>query len=276
MSQPLATDNIRNVVLLGHAGTGKSTLLEAILFAAGKIPKMGSLQEGTLVSDFDDEEKKRKMSIHCAMGHIEIDGVKIHLLDVPGTTDFVGEARAAVQAAQAAILVIDSVDGVQIGTEKAWQFCTNNNIPRIIFVNKMDKERASYEKIMENLEASFHAHFVSMCIPIGAGESLEGVIDIIEEKAMRQKEKGSSQTIVADLTPEMKALVDKQREKLVERAAEGDDELITMFLDGQDFDESLIHRGIEEQMLANRLHPIICGSATQLVGIKELLQVVAD
>lgn len=276
MSQPLATDNIRNVVLLGHAGTGKSTLMEAILYSAGKIPKMGSVQDGTLVSDFDDEEKKRKMSIHCAMGNIEVDGVKIHILDVPGTTDFVGEARAAVQAAQAAILVIDSVDGIQIGTEKAWQYCTANNIPRIVFVNKMDKERASYAKIMEVLEAGFHAHFVSMCIPVGEGPSLEGVIDIIEEKAMKQKEKGSPQTIISDLSPEQKAIVDKEREKLVERAAEGDDELISLFLDGKEFDESLIHRGIEEQMLANRLHPIICGSAQQLVGVKELIQVVAD
>jgi len=276
MSQPLATDNIRNVVLLGHAGTGKSTLMEAILYIAGKIPKMGSLQDGTLVSDFDDEEKKRKMSIHCAMGNIEMDGVKIHLLDVPGTTDFIGEARAAVQAAQAAIIVVDSVEGIQIGTEKVWQFCANNNIPRILFVNKMDKERASYQKIMDNLESGFHAHFVSMCIPVGEGDSLEGVIDIIEEKTMKQKEKGSPQTIVSDVSADMKSLVDKEREKLVERAAEGDDELISLFLEGKEFDESLIHRGIEEQMLANRLHPIICGSALQLVGVKELLQVVAD
>jgi elongation factor G len=276
MSQPLATDNIRNVVLLGHAGTGKSTLLEAILYVAGKTQKMGSLQDGTLVSDFDDEEKKRKMSIHCAMGHFEIDGVKIHVLDVPGTTDFIGEARAAVQAAEAAIIVVDSVDGVQIGTEKAWQFCNNNNIPRILFVNKMDKERASYDKIIQNLEASFHAHFVSMCIPVGEGEKLEGVIDIIDEKMMKQKEKGSAQTVVIDLPADMKQMVDAERAKLVERAAEGDDELIALFLDGKEFDESLIHRGIEEEMLANRLHPVICGSASQIVGIKELIQVVAD
>jgi elongation factor G len=276
MSQPLATDSIRNVVLLGHAGTGKSTLLEALLFSAGKISKMGSLQEGNLVSDFDDEEKKRKMSVHCAMGHFEIDGVTINILDVPGTTDFVGEARAAVQAADAAILVVDAVDGVQIGTEKAWQFLNNNNIPRIIFVNKMDRERASYQKIIDNLEASFHAHLVSLCIPIGEAETLEGVVDIIEEKSLRQKVKGNPETVIADVSADMKALVHSQREKLVEVAAEGDDELVSMFLDGKDFDESLIHRGIEEQMIANRLHPVICGSASQFIGIKELLQVVVD
>lgn len=276
MSQPLATDNVRNVVLLGHAGTGKSTLMEAILYVAGKIPKMGSLNEGNLVSDFDDEEKKRKMSIHCTMGHLELDGVKIHVLDVPGTTDFIGEARAAVQAAEAAILVIDSVDGVQIGTEKAWQFLNNNNIPRVIFVNKMDKDRASYTKIIENLESSFHAHLVSLCIPIGEGATLEGVIDIIDEKAMKQKAKGSSETVVGEVPADLKSLVHSERGKLAEIAAEGDDELISMFLDGKEFDESLIHRGIEEQMLENKIHPIVCGSALQCVGVKELLQVIAD
>ena len=224
MSQPLATDNIRNVVLLGHAGTGKSTLFEAMLFAAGKTKKMGSLADGNLVSDFDDEEKKRKMSIHCAMGHFDIDGTRIHVLDVPGMTDFVGEARAAVQAAEAAILVIDSVDGVQIGTEKIWQYLNEHNIPRIIFVNKMDKDRASYAKIIENLEASFHAHLVSLCIPIGEGEKLEGVIDILDEKAMRPKALGSRETVISDLPADMKALVQAQRGKLAEIAAEGDDE----------------------------------------------------
>ena len=276
MSQPLATDNIRNVVLLGHAGTGKSTLFEAMLHVAGKTKKMGSLAEGTLVSDFDDEEKKRKMSIHCAAGQFESDGVKITVLDVPGMTDFVGEARAAVQAAEAAILVVDAVEGIQIGTEKAWQYLNEHGIPRVIFVNKMDRERASYEGIIAKLEAGFHAHLVSLCMPIGEGDKLEGVIDIIEEKALRPKAKGSPETVASDLPADMKDMVDAERAKLAERAAEGDDELISMFLEGKEFDESLIHKGIEEQMLANRLHPVICGSAQQLIGIRELISVIED
>ncbi|MGL4370209.1 MAG: elongation factor G [Spirochaetota bacterium] len=276
MSQPLSTDSIRNVVLLGHAGTGKSTLFEALLYAAGKIKKMGSLSDGTLVSDFDDEEKKRKMSIHCAMGVIDIDGVTIHLLDVPGMTDFAGEAHAAVQAAEAAILVVDPVDGVQIGTEKAWQYLNDHNIPRIIFVNKMDKERASYSGIMENLKAHLHAHPVALCMPIGEGPELSGVIDIIDEKALRPKAEGSAETSVSDLPEDMKALVHEQRVRLAETAAEGDDELISLFLEGKDFDESLIHKGIVEQMLANKLHPVIFGSASQCIGIRELLSVIED
>jgi elongation factor G len=276
MSQPLSSDSIRNVVLLGHAGTGKSTLLEAILFCSGKIPKRGTLEEGSLVSDFDDEEKKRKMSVHCAMSSVVRDGITINILDVPGTTDFVGEARAAVQAADAAILVVDAVDGVQIGTEKSWQYLNANGIPRILFVNKMDKERASYQSIIDNLESSFSAHLVSLCVPIGEGESLEGVVDIIDEVSLRQKENGSCETVRGDVPAGLKDHVHEQRGKLIERAAEGDDELVSMFLDGKDFDESLIHRGIEEQMIANRLHPVICGSALKLAGVNELLSVIAD
>jgi elongation factor G len=276
MSQPLATDNIRNVVLLGHAGTGKSTLFEAMMYVAGKTKKMGTLADGSLVSDFDDEEKKRKMSIHCAMGHFECDGVKITVLDVPGMTDFIGEARAAVQAAEAAILVVDAVDGIQIGTEKAWQYLNEHNIPRIIFINKMDRERASYENIIGHLESGFHAHLVSLCMPIGEADTFEGVIDILEEKAQRPKAKGSAETVTSELPAHMKAMVHAERTKLAERAAEGDDELISMFLDGKEFDESLIHKGIEEQMLANMLHPVICGSASQLIGIRELISVIED
>jgi elongation factor G len=276
MSQPLSSNPIRNVVLLGHAGIGKSTLLEALLFSSGKISKMGSLGEGSLVSDFDDEEKKRKMSIHCVLSSIDYNGSMINILDVPGTTDFVGEARAAVQAADAAILVVDAVDGVQIGTEKAWQYLNANNIPRIIFVNKMDKERASYQRIIDNLESSFNAHLVSMCVPIGEGEKLEGVVDIVDEAAFKPKFKGGTETVRGDVPDGLKGHVHEQREKLVERAAEGDDELVSMFLDGKDFDKALIFRGIEEQMIANRLHPVICGSALQLIGVSELLTMITD
>jgi elongation factor G len=150
MLKEYKADQIRNVAIIGHGGTGKSTVLEAMLFVGGKIDKMGSADSGTLVSDFDEDEKDKKISIKSSMGFVEFEDVKINIIDTPGTADFIGETRAALQAVEAAILVVDSVDGVQIETEKAWRFLTENNIPRIIFVNKMDKERANYSKVIEN------------------------------------------------------------------------------------------------------------------------------
>lgn len=276
MVKEYAPDKVRNVVILGHAGTGKSTLLDAILYVGKKIQKIGRNEEGTLVSDFDIEETKRNMSIHTAMGFVEIDDIKINIIDCPGLQDFIGERRAAIQAADAAILCVDSVDGVQIGTEKAWRYLSEKNIPRVIFVSKMDKERASYDKVIQNLEDSLHAHFVSLCIPMGEGEGFEGIVDIFEMHSMKPKEPGSKDIVVGDIPDNMKDHVQEQRTKLIEVAAEGDDELIEMFLEGKEFDEKLIMRGIKEQMVENKLHPIICGSAYKDMGVLNLLHVLEN
>ena len=154
MLKEYKADQIRNVAIIGHGGTGKSTLLEAMLFVGGKIDKMGSADSGTLVSDFDDDEKSKKISIKGSMGFVEFEDVKINIIDTHGTADFIGETRAALQACETAVLVVDSVDGVQIETEKAWRYLTENNIPRIIFVNKMEKERANYEKVIEKIKSA--------------------------------------------------------------------------------------------------------------------------
>lgn len=170
MLKEYKTGEIRNVAIIGHGGTGKSTLLDAMLFVSGQIDKMGNVDNGTLVSDFDDDEKEKKISIKASLGFVEFEDVKVNIIDTPGTADFVGEARSALQAVETAILVVDSVDGVQIETEKAWRYLAENNIPRIIFVNKMDKERASYDKVIENIKTSLGVNVASLCIPNGEGE----------------------------------------------------------------------------------------------------------
>ncbi len=274
MINEYSSENVRNIVILGHAGTGKSTLLDALLFAGGKINQIGSSENSTLVSDYDIEEKKKKMSVHTAMGYIEVDGMKINIIDCPGHTDLVGERRAASQVVEGAILVIDSVAGVQVGTEKAWQYLVENNVPRIIFVNKMDQERASYDNVIENMTNNLHAHLVVAAIPLGAESNFQGVIDVLDMKAKKPKSPGSNETIECDVDPSMIAQVKEQRSKTVEIAAEGDDELIEMFLEGKEFDEQLILRGIKEQMMANKLHPVICGAAQKNIGVKTLLKLI--
>ncbi|MBN1499556.1 MAG: elongation factor G [Spirochaetes bacterium] len=274
MLKEYSTDKIRNIAILGHSNTGKSTLLEALLFMGGQIPKMGNAADGTLVSDFDIEEKKKKMSVHTAMGFIEVDDYKINIIDCPGHADFIGERRAAVQATDAAILVVDSVDGVQVQTEKAWRYLSENKIPCIIFVNKMDQERASYKTAIGNIENSLHANLVSLCIPIGDASAFEGVVDILSQKAMRPKSQDSKDVVYSDIPADLAEIVKQERQKGAELAAEGDDELIEMFLEGKELDETQIRRGIKEQIIENKLQPVICGSAMKHIGIKTLIDII--
>jgi len=273
MLKEYKTEQIRNVAIIGHGGTGKSSLLEAMLFVGGKIDKMGSADNGTLVSDYDDDEKERKISIKSSMGFVEFDDVKINIIDTPGTADFVGEARTALQAVETAILVVDSVDGVQIETEKAWRYLTENNIPRIVFVNKMDKERANYDNVIDNLKQSLGVNVASLCVPYGEGENFSGVIDTIDMKLFSPKGNGSDVT-VSDIPDDMKEIADEERLNLIELGAEGEDALIEKFLDGGELTEEEIRRGISIQLRDAKLTPVICGSSGKIIGIKNLLKVI--
>jgi len=275
MLKEYKAEGIRNVAIIGHGGTGKSTLLDALLFVGGKIDKMGSADAGNLVSDFDEDEKERKISIKTSMGFVEFEDVKINILDTPGTADFVGESRAAIQAVETAILVVDAVDGVQIETEKAWRYLTENNIPRIIFVNKMDKERADYSKVIENLKSSLGVDVASLCIPDGEGESFKGVVDTVEMKLYTPK--GDGKNVTAGAVPEgMKEAADLEKMNLTELAAEGTDELIEKFLGGEELTDDEIKTGISLQIKTAKLTPVICGSSQKVIGIKNLIRVIKN
>ncbi|MCL2155445.1 MAG: elongation factor G [Leptospirales bacterium] len=273
MLKEYKTGDIRNVAIIGHGGTGKSTLLESMLFVSGQIDRMGSLESGTLVSDFDDDEKERKISIKTSLAFVENDGVKINILDTPGTADFIGEGRAALQAVETAILVVDSVDGVQIETEKAWRYLTENNIPRIIFVNKMDKERASYSKVLENIKSSLGINAASLSIPHGEGESLKGVVDTLRMKLYTPKDKGVT---IGDIPADMKEQAELERLNLIELAAEGTDELIEKFLGGEQLTDDEISLGLRIQLTAAKLTPVICGSSQKTIGVKNLLDIIKN
>lgn len=273
MRKEYKAEQIRNIAIIGHGGTGKSTLMDAMLAAGGAIDRIGSAEQGTLVSDFDEEEKKRKISIRSSMGFIEFEGVKINILDTPGTSDFIGETRAAIQAAEAVVLVIDSVDGVQIETEKAWRYLNASNIPRIIFVNKMDKDRASYEKAMESVRAGLKAAIAPLCIPSGEGASFSGVIDLLQMKLLTPKGSGVA---AAEIPADAKAKAEAERTKLIEMAAEGEDALIEKFLEGEQLTEDEIRSGIRAQLAAAKLHPVVCGSSQSGIGVANLLSVIKE
>ncbi len=275
MLKEYKTDQIRNVAIIGHGQTGKSTLLDAMLLAGGQLDRMGSQNAGTLVSDFDEDEKNRKISIRSAMGFVEMDGVKINILDTPGTADFIGESRAALQAAECAILVVDSVDGVQIETEKWWRYLKENDIPRIIFVNKMDKERANYGEVIDNLKTSLGVNVASLCIPQGEGEAFTGVVDIIDMKLITPKD-GGKQVTAGDIPGDLADQAEEERMNLTELAAEADDDLIEKFLEGEELTEDEIRNGLRSQLKDAKLTTVICGSSEKVIGIKNLLRVIKE
>ncbi|HMB19547.1 MAG TPA: elongation factor G [Spirochaetota bacterium] len=275
MLKEYTTEQVRNVAIVGHSSTGKSTLFDAMLFVGGKIDKIGKPDDGSLTSDYDDEEKNRQISIRSALGFVETDDTKINIIDTPGMSDFVGEERAALQVVEAAIIVVDSADGVQIETEKVWRYLEENNIPRLIFVNKMDKERANYDNIIENIKTKLGASTATLCLPQGEGESFKGVIDIIDMKAMSPKDGGKT-VQVTDIPADIKELAELERSNLVELAAEGDDELIEKFLEGETLTEEQIRTGLKEQVERCNLIPVICGSSMKSIGIKNLLNVIRD
>lgn len=274
MLKEYSTENVRTVAIVGHGSTGKSTLFDAMLFIGGQIDKIGKPDDGSLTSDYDEEEKSRKISIRSALGFVEIDDVKINIIDTPGMSDFVGEARAAIQVAEAAIIVVDAVDGVQIETEKVWRYLESKKIPRIIFINKMDKERANFNTIIDNLKSHFNAKFAPLCIPVGEADKHSGIVDLIEMKAMMPKPDGKIQ--VNDVPAELKKAADDARNTLMELSAEGDDTLIEKFLEGEPLTEDEMKRGLKALVAKAEVFPVICGSSMKAIGIKNLLNVIKN
>ena len=275
MVKEYTTEQVRNIAIVGHSSTGKSTLFDAMLLVGGKIDRIGKPDDGSLTSDYDDEEKNRQISIRSALGFVESDDVKINIIDTPGMSDFVGEERAALQVAEAAVIVVDSVDGAQIETEKVWRYLEENSIPRIIFVNKMDKERANYQDIIDNIKNNLGASTATLCLPQGEGEGFEGVVDIVEMKAMTPKADGKG-VDVSDIPGDLQELAELERANLVELAAEGDDELIEKFLEGEALSEEEIITGLKAQVKNCNLTPVICGASLKSMGMKNLLNVIRD
>jgi len=262
MSVP--TRSLRNVALAGHGGTGKTTLVDELLAAGGAIPKAERVETGRTVSDFTEEEISRKISVHTSLSHLAWKDCKVNLLDTPGSADFVGEVVAAFRVADCALLAIGADVGVQIETIKLWRRLTRSEMPRFVFVNKMEKERADFDQSVADLADKFKASFVPVVIPLGAGADFKGVVDLIEQKAWID----GKETAVPDSA---RAAVEKARQKLVESAAEGDDTLIEKFFAEGSLSEEEIRKGLAGGMKAKKLFPVLCGAAVTGAGAACLL-----
>jgi len=265
------TDRLRNVALLGHGGSGKTSLVEAMLFDTGAVTRLGRVDDGTSVSDWEDEERRRKMSISTALIPCEWQGYKLNMLDTPGYMDFVGEVVSAIRVSDAAVVVLDPVSGVEVGTEQAWHYAQERKLPILAFVSKMERENANLAATVAQVSAKFGVAAVPLQLPIGSLADFQGVVDLLSEKAYLG-DKGTEGPIPAELAD----AVAEARMALVEAAAEGEDKLMEKYFEEESLTHAEILRGLKARLTAGTLVPVLCGSAAMNLGVQALMQTIVQ
>jgi elongation factor G len=263
------TAKIRNVALVGHGGAGKTSLAEALLFCAGAIPRMGRVEDGTTVTDFDPEEQKRHISVSLSLAPFELEGHKVNVIDAPGYADFVGDVISAMQAADLALFVVSAVEGVEVQTEIAWRIAEQRGLPRAIFVNKLDRERASFERTLEQLKEKFGAGVAPLQLPIGEEASLRGVIELLTDVAVTYAE-GSPHGTEGDVPDDMANEEHAVHDALVEGIVVADDDLMERYLGDETIDYAELAKALASGVASGTVFPVLCGSATKLIGIDRL------
>src|SRR5262245_8352341 len=249
------TKEIRNVGIVGHGDVGKTSLVAAMVFDTGATNRLGRVDDGTTVTDYDEDEVARKITIHTALAHCEWGGAKINVLDTPGYAAFILDAKAALRVCDAALVVVDAVNGVEVQTEKAWSYADEFELPRIIVINKMDRERADFEQAVANTTEAFGRQAVPLQIPIGSERSFQGVIDLVKMRAYLYDEGGSGKPSETDIPEGLKAAAQAAREKIIDVVAEGSEELMEKyFAEGTLADEDLVP-GIKAAVRERRLYP---------------------
>ncbi|MGZ4115240.1 MAG: GTP-binding protein, partial [Actinomycetota bacterium] len=264
--------NIRNVLLIGHGGAGKTTLLESMVFTAGATTRMGTVEDGNTVSDFEPEEVKKGISVSLAIAPVEWNGIKINVLDAPGYADFIGDVRTAIQAVDAVILVVSAVDGVEVQTEVAWELAVEAGLPRAIVINKLDRERASFERTLEQLVQSFGTQVAPLELPLGEEHDFEGTADLLHRKAYR----GGPRATEGEWPDDISGKADPFREKLMEAVAESDDTLIEKYLEQGELSEDEIVNGVKAGFANATIAPVLVASATTPIGVDRLLSFIAE
>jgi elongation factor G len=268
------TENIRNIVLVGHGGSGKTSLAEAMLFLSGATTRMGKITEGNTVCDFDEEEIRKGISISTALAPVEWDNHKINVLDAPGYADFIGDLRAAMRVADLAVFVVSGVEGLEVQTQVAWNFAEELGIPRMFFVNKLDRENSSFRRTLEQLRDSFGKGVAPLSLPLGREHDFKGIISVIDEAAYEYDANGKSSEV--PVPEERRARVDEVHTDLLDSVAESSDELLERYLEGGEItrDETVkaIHEGIDDATM----FPVVIGSATHLIGVDRLMDVIVS
>ncbi|MBF0540627.1 MAG: elongation factor G [Nitrospirae bacterium] len=264
---------IRNVAVIGHHKSGKTTLVETMLLNAGVITRTGAVENGNTVTDFEPEEIERKISVSSAVVHFDWLGHKINLIDTPGFINFLQDSRGCLKVADSAIVLSSAISGIKAETVKAWEYADEFNLPRVIFVNKMNRENADFKMALKAIEDTFAKEAVALNIPIGAGETFQGIVDILHMKAYKATD---GKPIEIPLPPDMADTISEYRKRLVEKIAESDDKLIEKYLDGQELTQDEIVKGLHEGDVTQSFIPVLCGTGAKNVGVAELMDVIVQ
>jgi elongation factor G len=270
--KPTTPDRIRNVALIGHGGAGKTSLAEAILFDAGGIPRLGSVEAGTAALDWEPDEQRRHQSINLGIGTVDTEGARITLVDTPGYADFQADVVQALAAVDAAIVVVDAAAGVEVGTDATWRLADERGLPRMVFVNQMDRENANYDATLLQLKAAFGPKIAPVYLPIGSAESFRGYIDVVEQHASIYEGGEAKEAPIPD---EMRAAEESRRTALIEAAAEASDELMMKYLEGEEISDEEIETALHAGTRDGSVVPVFVGSAVKNIGVRELIRMIA-
>ncbi|WP_294189430.1 elongation factor G [uncultured Clostridium sp.] len=268
-------ENLRNIGLIGHGGSGKTSLIEALLFHTGNTDRLGKVEEGTTVSDFDPEEKKRGISLSASIAPIEFNNTKINLVDIPGYFDFSGELIQGMRSVDVATIVVSGVSGVKVGTEKAWDYCNKIKLPRTFFINKLDRENSSYDRTLAQLKDKFGISVVPVQYPIGIEDEFKGVINVISKKA-RVHDPKTGEIKEIDVPAELLEKIDDCKRMIMEAVAETNEELLDKYFNEGELSDEEIYHGLIEGCATGDIAPVMCGSALKVIGMRCFLEDVVE
>lgn len=268
-------NNLRNIGILGHSAVGKTSLAEALLFCSDTIDRLGVVDEGTTISDFDAEEKKRRISLSSSVLPFEFQKIKINVVDTPGYFDFLGECIEGMRAVDTAIITVCGVSGVQVGTEKAWDYCNKIKLPRTFFINKLDRENSSFEKVLADIKEHFGKCAVPIQYPIGEQDNFRGVVNVITKRARIYNPK-TKKMEVGEIPPELVDKIDECKKMITEAVAETDEVLLDKYFNDEEITDLEIYEGLINGCTSGDIAPVMCGSAIKAIGINTLLEDIVE
>jgi elongation factor G len=271
-----APDRIRNVALIGHRGSGKTSVCEALLYESGAIQRLGRVEEGSTLSDYEEDEQAREMSIGATVASFEHDDRKINLIDTPGETSFIADTLGALRVVDSAVMVVNGVMGVEVQTERLWHRASAAGLPRLVYVNMLDRERADFFRALEQLQDAFGQHVVATEIPIGAEHEISGVVDLIDMKAYLHEDEGRGHSHEEEIPDELAETAQEYREKLMDEVAENSDELMERYLEGEEISHDEIVTALKKGVTEGHLFPVTCGIATKNLGTNRLLEALVE
>ncbi len=269
-------DQLRNLAVVSHGGAGKTTLAEAMLYLSGGVDRLGKVDDGTSTMDYDPDEVKRKSSINASVAPVEWKDNKINFIDTPGYSDFVGDVVGALRVADSVMVLVDAVSGVEVGTELMWRRIEEQDLPRMLVVNRMDRENANFFKAVESLTEFFGKRVAVAQIPVGEGDNFRGVVDLMSMKAYLWDDASGKKYTEADIPADLLETAEEYREKLVEFAAESDEELLSKYFEGETLTQKDIQTGLGKALLSRSAYPVFCASGLKLTGIQPLMDAIVS